>query len=144
MTKQNSTGPTAIVYDGDRRFLQSTNSTKKDRQSMTVKSGNGGRRPKITPTEAKSDHLTMLGYIALHALVGGVIGVAVGIALIVFDIGDLGTRIARAANPVLPTILILAPLATLFGGAAAASAIIIMAYEKKYDDADHKEVNVSG
>ena len=106
---------------------------------MTVKSGNGGRRPKMTPTEAKSDHWTMLRYIALHALGGVVIGVAIGIALIVFDIGDLGTRIARAANPVLPTLLILAPLATLFGGAAAASAIITRAYEIKYDDTNDTE-----
>lgn len=139
MTKQNSPGPTAIVHDGDRRFSQSTKLTNKERPSMMVKSGNGGRKPRMTPSEARSDHWTMLGYIALHALGGVVIGVAIGVALIVFDIGDLGTRIARAANPILPTILILAPLATLFGGAAAASAIIIMAYEKKYDDTDDSE-----
>ncbi|WP_343312656.1 hypothetical protein AAIB41_07350 [Brucella sp. BE17] len=108
---------------------------------MTVKSGTGGRRPRLTPIEARTDHWTMLRYIALHALGGMIIGTAIGTALISCDIGDLGTRIARAANPVLPVFLILAPLATLFGGAATASAIIIMAYEKKYDDTDDNQVD---
>lgn len=133
MTKQDTTEPTAIVY-GDRRFSQSKRLTNNDQQSITVKSGNDGRRPKMTPTEARSDHWILLRYIALHAFGGAVIGVAIGIALIGLDIGDLGSRIARAGNPVLPTILILSPLATLFGGAAAASAIITMGYDKKYDE----------
>ncbi len=129
MTKQDTTEPTAIVY-GDRRFSRSKRLTNDNQQSITVKSCNDGRRPEMTPTEVRSDHRIMLGYIALHAFGGVVIGVAIGIALIVFDIGDLGTRIARAGNPVLPTILILSPLATLFGAAAGASAIITMGYDK--------------
>ena len=47
---------------------------------------------------------------------------------------DVGTRIAMATNPVVPVLLLVVPFAALFGGAATASAILLMPYETKYKD----------
>ena len=52
--------------------------------------------------------------------------------LIALDIGGLRGLIMRAANPILPLVLVLVPFAGLFGGAAAASAILTLPYESKY------------
>ena len=91
-------------------------------------------RPELTPEEARKDHWQMLRFMMLHALVGGLIGAATAAAVILLDIGGIGTRIARAADPVMPVLLLVVPVAALFGGAATASAILLMPYEKKYKD----------
>jgi hypothetical protein len=91
-------------------------------------------RPELTPEEARKDHWRMLRFMMLHALVGGLIGAATAAAVILLDIGGIGTRIARAADPVMPVLLLVVPFAALFGGAATASAILLMPYEKKYRD----------
>ncbi|MGD9479538.1 hypothetical protein [Shinella sp. G-2] len=91
-------------------------------------------KPALTPDEARKDHWRMLRYMMLHALVGGLIGSATAALLIVLDTGGIGTRIARAENPVMPVLLLVVPFAALFGGAATASAILLMPYEKKYKD----------
>ena len=91
-------------------------------------------KPELTPEEARKDHWRMLRYMMLHALIGGLIGAATAAAVIVLDIGGIGTRIARAENPILPVLLLVVPFAALFGGAATASAILLMPYEKKYKD----------
>ncbi|MCO5151361.1 MULTISPECIES: hypothetical protein [unclassified Shinella] len=91
-------------------------------------------RPELTPEEARKDHWHMLRFMMLHALVGGLIGAATAAAVILLDIGGIGTRIARAADPVMPVLLLVVPFASLFGGAATASAILLMPYEKKYKD----------
>ena len=91
-------------------------------------------RPELTPEEARKDHWHMLRFMMLHALVGGLIGAATAAAVILLDIGGIGTRIARAADPVMPVLLLVVPFAALFGGAATASAILLMPYEKKYKD----------
>jgi len=91
-------------------------------------------KPEMTPEEARKDHRQMLRFMALHALIGVVLGGATAAALIYLDVGGIGTRIARAANPVLPVLLLVVPFASLFGGAATASAILLMPYEKKYKD----------
>ncbi|KNY16407.1 hypothetical protein AKG11_14220 [Shinella sp. SUS2] len=88
----------------------------------------------MTPEEARKDHWHMLRFMMLHALVGGLIGAATAAAVILLDIGGIGTRIARAADPVMPVLLLVVPFASLFGGAATASAILLMPYEKKYKD----------
>ena len=85
----------------------------------------------MTPAEHRRDHWQMLGFMAINALYGICIGLVVAGALIWFDVGGLGTTIAHAANPFLPILLIAAPLALTFGGAAAGSAIMIMPYKKK-------------
>ncbi|MGN7956507.1 hypothetical protein [Agrobacterium tumefaciens] len=105
--------------------------------------GNAGRasgsrdpKPKMTPEAARLDHRQMLRFMALNAAVGVLIGVCVGAALIFLDIGGLGARIGRAANPVVPVLLVVVPIASLFGAAATASAILMMPYEKKFRDDD--------
>ncbi|CUX60527.1 Conserved hypothetical protein [Agrobacterium deltaense Zutra 3/1] len=105
--------------------------------------GNAGRasgsrdpKPKMTPEAARLDHRQMLRFLALNAAVGVLIGVCVGAALIFLGIGGLGARIGRAANPVVPVLLVVMPIASLFGAAATASAILMMPYEKKFRDDD--------
>lgn len=113
------------------------------RQQMRSRARNAflhnDRKPILTPEEARRDHWQMLRYMGLHALAGVLIGAGVGIALILLDIGGLGTRVTRSANPVLPVLLVIVPFASIFGGAAAASAILTLPYEKKYrdDEDDH-------
>jgi hypothetical protein len=96
------------------------------------------RKPRMTPEEARRDHWQMLRFLALHAAVGALIGAAVGLSLIVLDIGGLGRLFARPSNPVQPLILMSVPFASLFGGAAAASAILTLPYERKYRDEDEE------
>lgn len=99
-------------------------------------SGSRDPKPKMTPEAARLDHRQMLRFMALNAAVGVLIGVCVGAALIFLDIGGLGARIGRAANPVVPVLLVVMPIASLFGAAATASAILMMPYEKKFRDDD--------
>lgn len=99
-------------------------------------SGNHDLKPRMTPEAARLDHRQMLRFMALNAAIGVLIGIGVGVALIFLDIGGLGARIGRAANPVVPVLLVVMPIASLFGAAAAASAILMMPYEKKFRDDD--------
>ncbi|MCZ4072921.1 hypothetical protein [Agrobacterium sp. LMR679] len=99
-------------------------------------SGSRDPKPKMTPEAARLDHRQMLRFMALNAAVGVLIGVCVGAALIFLDIGGLGARIGRAVNPVVPVLLVVMPIASLFGAAATASAILMMPYEKKFRDDD--------
>ena len=92
------------------------------------------RKPELTPEEARRDHWRMLRFMALNALFGSLVGAAVAAAVILLDVGGVGTRIARASNPVMPVLLLVVPFASLFGGTATASAILLMPYEKKYRD----------
>lgn len=98
------------------------------------------RKPRMTPEEARRDHWQMLRFLALHATVGALIGTAVGLALIVLDIGGLGRLMTRASNPALPLILVIVPFASLFGGAAAATAILTLPYDTKYRDEDEDQL----
>lgn len=98
--------------------------------------GNRNLKPRLTPEAAQQDHRQMLRFMALNAAVGALIGICVGAALFLLDIGGLGARIGRAANPVAPVLLVVVPIASLFGVAAAASAILLMPYEKKFRDDD--------
>ncbi|WCJ65415.1 MULTISPECIES: hypothetical protein [Agrobacterium] len=99
-------------------------------------SGNHDLKPRMTPEAARLDHRQMLRFMALNAAIGVLIGIGVGAALLFLDIGGLGARIGRAANPVVPVLLVVVPIASLFGAAAAASAILMMPYEKKFRDDD--------
>ncbi|MCG6858679.1 MAG: hypothetical protein LJE67_11510 [Salaquimonas sp.] len=85
-----------------------------------------------TPEELRRDHWQMLGFLALNAAIGVFAGIGVAAALIWLNIGGLGDRIAHASNPFLPILLITAPLALTFGAAAAASAIMMMPYKRKF------------
>lgn len=105
-----------------------------DRQRARDAILHNSRKPKLTPEEARRDHREMLRFLGLNALLGIFIGTGVGIALIALDIGGLRGLIMRAASPVLPLFLVLVPFASLFGGAAAASAILTLPYESKFQD----------
>jgi hypothetical protein len=84
-------------------------------------------KPKLTPEEARKDHWQMLRFMAL-------IGALTAIAIIWLDIGGIGARIDRAANPVIPILLLVAPFSFVFGGVVTASALLTMPYEKKFKD----------
>ncbi|MEZ5871301.1 MAG: hypothetical protein R3D32_05540 [Nitratireductor sp.] len=88
-------------------------------------------RDEQTPAEHRDDHRRMLRYMAVNAAGGVVIGLLVTAAIFGFNIATLGERVAHTANPVLPVFLVGAPLALLFGGAAAASSIILLPYRKR-------------
>ena len=92
------------------------------------------RKPEMTPEEARKDHWRMLRFMVLHAAIGSFIGAAAAAALILLDLGGIGTRISHDANPIVPVLLIVVPFASIFGGAATASALLLMPYEKKYKD----------
>ena len=92
------------------------------------------RKPELTRDEARKDHGDMLRFLLLHALVGTLLGMLTAAAVIWFNIGGLGTLIGNSANPVIPVLLIVVPFGSIFGGAATASAILLMPYEKKYKD----------
>ena len=85
-----------------------------------------------TPDELRRDHWQMLGFLAVNASIGVLAGIGVAASLMWLDVGGLGQRIAHASNPFLPILLITAPLALTFGAAAAASAIMMMPYKKKF------------
>jgi len=91
-------------------------------------------KPKLTPQAAREDHWQMLRFMAVNAAAGVVLGILCAVAIIWLDIGGIGTRIAQAANPVVPVLLLVVPFATVFGGLVTASAIITMPYEKKFKD----------
>jgi len=102
-------------------------------------------KPKITPEEARRDHARMLRFLALNAALGMALGLAVAAAMLLLDVGGIGSRVARSANPVLPLLLIGFPMALVFGGAVTATAIWTMPYERLFapearkKDGDHDD-----
>jgi Zn-dependent protease with chaperone function len=92
------------------------------------------RKPKMTPEAARRDHWQMLGFMALNALIGIGAAVALFLALLWFDTGGLATRIANAQDPWKPVLLILMPLAGLFGAAAVGTSIMMLPYERKFEE----------
>ncbi len=90
------------------------------------------RKPKMTPEEARRDHRQMLRFLGLNALVGASIGVMVAIAILLLDIGGIGHLAMRSSAPAVVVLLVVVPFASLFGGAAAASAILTLPYDSKY------------
>jgi hypothetical protein len=99
---------------------------------------------RMTPQDARADHWRMLRFMAMNAAIGMGLGLAVTALIILFDLGGIGSHIARAADPILPIILIAFPMALVFGAAVTASAIWLMPYESKYapeprEEDDHQE-----
>jgi hypothetical protein len=101
--------------------------------TMRLRQG-GAMTPKseMTPDDARRDHAEMLRFLAVNAVIGMLIGLAAAALIMVLDLGGIGTRIAHAGNPILPVVLIALPMALVFGGAVAASAIWLLPYERKY------------
>jgi len=71
-------------------------------------------------------------FLATNATLGMAIGVAIFAALLWLDTGGIASRIARAENPILPLFLIAIPFCLTFGGAVAASAIMLLPYRRKF------------
>ena len=90
------------------------------------------RRP--SAPELRSDHRSMLRFLAVNAALGMGTGLATFAALLWLDTGGIASRIARAENPILPLLLIAVPFCLTFGGAATASAIMLLPYRRKFTD----------
>jgi len=89
-------------------------------------------KPRMTPEEARRDHARMLRFLALNAALGMALGLAVAAAVLLLDMGGIGSRVARSGNPFLPLLLICLPMALVFGGAVTATAIWTMPYERRF------------
>lgn len=91
-------------------------------------------KPTLTPQEAREDHRRMLLFLARNCAFGMLAGLIVSAGIFYFDIGNLGTHTARAANKFVPVFLITLPMCILLGGTALGSALMLMPYETKYRD----------
>jgi hypothetical protein len=76
----------------------------------------------------------MLRFLAVNTALGMAIGLAIFAALLGLDTGGIASRIAHAENPILPLVVIGVPFCLTFGGAVAASAIMLLPYRRKFDD----------
>lgn len=85
----------------------------------------------MTPEEARRDHWDMLRFLALNALSGMALGVLVAASLLFFDIGGLGTHLARAQHPIINGLLLFVPLALTFGSVVTGTAIMTMPYKRR-------------
>lgn len=92
------------------------------------------QKPKMTPAEARKDHREMLRFLALNAALGIFIGLVLTAALLYFNIGDFWTRVQHSSMPAIAVLLVAAPLSLLLGGASMSTAIMMLPYEKKYDE----------
>ncbi|MBP1851670.1 hypothetical protein [Rhizobium halophytocola] len=85
----------------------------------------------MSPQEARRDHIEMLRFLGINAAFGAGLGVLFTLTLILFDIGGLGGYLGRAREPILPAIMIAAPMALTFAGAVAGSALMLMPYRAR-------------
>ena len=85
----------------------------------------------MTPEEARQDHRDMLRFLAFNALAGMGLGIFIAASLLWFDIGGLGTHMARARNPFVNALLLFVPLALTFGSVVTGSAIMTMPYKRR-------------
>lgn len=76
----------------------------------------------------------MLRFLALNAVFGMFIGLVLTLALLYFDIGGFYTRVQHSSMPAIAILLVAAPLSLLLGGASMSTAIMLLPYEKKFDD----------
>ncbi len=67
----------------------------------------------------------LIRFLAVHAILGVVIGFALAGALIAFDVAGLGTLIAQAKNPVTAGMLLFFGFAVTFGSAVMGGAILM-------------------
>lgn len=98
-------------------------------------------KPKMTPEEARRDHARMLRFLALNAALGMALGFAVAAAVLLLDVGGIGSRVARSGNPFVPLLLICFPMALVFGGAVTATAIWTMPFERLFAPEARKKDN---
>ena len=96
-------------------------------------------KPVVTREEAQRDHEAMLRYMAKWFVLGLAFGLCCATLVFALDISSLGTRLARAENPVLPVILIAMPMGLTFGAVLVCIAIWVLPYEAKYERRDGRE-----
>ena len=89
-------------------------------------------KPKMTPEEARRDHVRMLRFLATNAALGIMLGLMVAAAMLLLDVAGIRTRIFRSNHPVLALLLMAVPMASVFGGMVTASAIWTMPYERRF------------
>jgi hypothetical protein len=92
------------------------------------------RKPKLTPEEARKDHRSMLVFMAVNGAFGIFIGLILTAALLYFDVGGFWSRVQHSSMPFIAVLLVALPLSLMLGGAAISTAIMMMPYDKKYDD----------
>lgn len=92
------------------------------------------QKPKLTADEARKDHREMLRFLAINGIFGIFIGLILTAALLYFDIGGFWTRVQHASMPAIAVLLVAGPLSMLLGAASMSTAVMMMPYEKKYDD----------
>jgi hypothetical protein len=97
------------------------------------------RLPPHTAAAARADHRAMLRFLAANAFVGVAMGLLVIVLLFWFDTGGIATRVSHASNPLLPVLLIAVPICLTFGGAATASAIMLLPYDRKFSEPPQDE-----
>jgi hypothetical protein len=104
-------------------------------------------KPVMTPEAARQDHRDMLRFMALNAAAGVTIGLSIAAAILLLDLGGVGTLVAHSRDPIIAIILIAVPMALVFGGSVTASAIWMMPYESKFaperrkDDDDQEDTD---
>lgn len=76
----------------------------------------------------------MLIFMAINAALGIFVGLVLTAAILYFDVGGFGTRVRHSDMPAVAILLLAGPLSLLLGGAATGTAIMMLPYEKKYDD----------
>lgn len=96
-------------------------------------------KQEMTREEARRDHEAMLRYMARWFATGLGIGLACAILVFVLDIGSLGTRLARAQDPIVPVFLIAFPMGLTFGAVLLCIAIWVLPYEAKFAHRDGRE-----
>jgi hypothetical protein len=87
--------------------------------------------PPMSAEEARADHQSMLRFLAINASFGFLVGLGVALCLLWFDLGGLGTRVARSQTPLMVIFILSVPMAFTFSGAVTASAVMLMPYKTK-------------
>lgn len=96
-------------------------------------------KPQMTREEAQRDHEAMLRYMAKWFAIGLGIGLCCAALVFLLDIGSLGTRLSRAAEPLVPVFLIAVPMGLTFGAILLCIAIWVLPYEAKYERKEGRE-----
>jgi hypothetical protein len=88
----------------------------------------------LTREEARKDHEAMLRFMAMRFALGLLVGLICAGSIFLLDVGGLGSRLARASDPIIPVFLIAVPMGLTFGAVAVCIAIWVLPYEAKYQE----------
>ena len=76
----------------------------------------------------------MLKFLAINCVLGIFVGIVLTAAMLYFDVGGFMTRVSHSSTPFVAVLLVAFPLSLLLGGASMSTAIMMMPYEKKFED----------